>query len=183
MNLDLACEFLACFSASQVGLGHHLQGPCLVFVVFSLDRIDSPNFVALGKSSLAKEASFRVLDVAWSLAFRQLPDFLFNDIRAVAVVSAARLLLLGLGLRLLVASCLDFVGMSLFSLLLVSHHRRCILVGCLHLGTRSGRRFHVGILCVENLALTSGQAVGLDVLCKFSVAYLRSLEHLSFLHC
>jgi len=174
MNLDLTCEFLACFSASQVGLGHHLQGPCLVLVVFCLDRLDSLNFIALGKSSLAKEASLHVLDVAWSLAFRQLPDFLFNDlrkttlnkrvyitefrvtyIRTVAVVSAARLLLLGLGLRLLVASCLDFVGMSLFSLLLVSHHGRCILVGCLRFSTRSGRRFHVGILCIENLALAS----------------------------
>lgn len=80
MNLNLTCEFLARLSASQVGLRDYLQRPSLVFVVVSLNGLDSLDFVALGESSLAEEAPFLVLDVAWRLAFRQFTNFLFNNL-------------------------------------------------------------------------------------------------------
>lgn len=124
MNLYLTCEFLARLSASQVGLRDYLQRPSLVFVVVSLNGLDSLDFVALGESSLAEEAPFLVLDVAWRLAFRQFTNFLFNNVWTIAVVSATRLLLL-LSLRLGVASGLAHslrLG-CLLPLLLVAHHR------------------------------------------------------------
>ena len=81
VNLNLTCEFLARLSASQVRFGNDLQSPCLVLLLFVLNRFDSLDFVALGKSSFAKESSFHVLDVASRLAFRELTNFLFNDLQ------------------------------------------------------------------------------------------------------
>jgi hypothetical protein len=85
MNLNLTCEFLACLCASQVGLRDYLQGPGLVLVIFILNRLDSLDFIAFGKSSFAKESSFHIFDVSWRLAFRQLTNFLLNDLQKTKI--------------------------------------------------------------------------------------------------
>lgn len=71
---------------------------------------------------------------------------------------------------------------SLLSFLLIGHHRARVLVGCLKLG--------IGRCPLKLGSLGSGvyiDIVGSEhswfVVTEFSVAYLRSLEHLSFLHC
>lgn len=80
VNLNLTCEFLASLCASQIGLRDYLQGPGLVLMVFIFNGLDSLDFVALGKTSFAKESSLHIFDVSWGLAFRQLTNFLFNDL-------------------------------------------------------------------------------------------------------
>ena len=80
VNLNLTCEFLARLSASQVGLRDYLERPSLVFVVVSLNGLDSLDFVALGESSLAEEPPLLILDVTWRLTFRQFTNFLFNNL-------------------------------------------------------------------------------------------------------
>ena len=56
MNLDLAGQFLAGFGPGEIGLGDDLEGPSEIFVLLSLDWLDSAHFIALGEATLSKEA-------------------------------------------------------------------------------------------------------------------------------
>ena len=56
MNLDLAGQFLAGFGPGEIGLGDDFEGPSEIFVLLSLDWLDSAHLVALGEATLSKEA-------------------------------------------------------------------------------------------------------------------------------
>jgi len=56
MNLDLTRQLLTGLGSREVSFGDHFESPCQILVIFSLDRVDSAHFVALGEASFSKEA-------------------------------------------------------------------------------------------------------------------------------
>jgi hypothetical protein len=83
VDLDLASEFLAGFSPRKIGLGDNLEGPGHALLFFSLNRFNSADLVALGKSSLSEEATALVSDSLARFIVVLRVDwlhFLFNDL-------------------------------------------------------------------------------------------------------
>ena len=54
VDFYFTCQLLASFGPCQVGFWNHFERPCLGLVLFSLDGLETSDFVALSETTLQK---------------------------------------------------------------------------------------------------------------------------------